>query len=190
MDINFTRDELAELPVSELQTTLTNDLEAKQALFETMSVDDLKKEEEALMEIFKENDERIEKVTYKLPKESQYDGAAERASILTQNIIGFLNRIKVNWQTSLGMYQAISFWKHFDVSKDEVPYHVFDSTIRLLGTVEYQGYNDCRMILFINNWVSTVHQEYMADQLYTQYLHAVHQSILERLQPDEPVAEQ
>lgn len=186
MNFGFTREDLVSMTSEDLQAKLAEAVATKQAEFSTMTEEDLKKAEEELMDLFKENDKHIESTKYSFPSETVYDGEVEKSRKIIRDIISFLNRIKINWQSSLGMYQAIKYWMNVKESAPEVSYYVFDSTIRMLGTLEYQGLNDCRSILFINNWFSTVHPKYVADQAYTQLLHALHESVLQQMEkPDE-----
>lgn len=190
MNFDFTREDLVSMTSEDLQAKLAEVVAAKQAEFSAMTEEDLKKAEEELMDLFKENDKHIESTKYSLPAETVYDGEVEKSRKIIRDIISFLNRIKINWQSSLGMYQAIKYWTNVKESAPEVSYYVFDSTIRMLGTLEYQGLNDCRSILFINNWFSTVHSKYVADQAYTQLLHALHESVLQQMEKPDEVEEE
>ena len=163
---------------------IANSLEAEIALYNEeltgMDREALKKEEEDLMEVFKANDELIAKTEYELPDEIEYDNRKIKRNEIASKIIGFLNRIEVQFQATLGLYQCIRFWKTNGNGK--IPYGAFDSTLRMLGTLKFKGEQDCFDILVINNWCTAAHDAYSRDNLWTQYLHARHQAIMKAME--------
>lgn len=163
---------------------IAKNLEAEVALYNeevsSMDREALKAEEEALMESFKANDDHIAKSEYELPDEIEYDGRKIKRSEITTKIVGFLNRIEVPFQATLGLYQCIRFWK--TRGNDKIPYGAFDSTMRLLGQLKFKGEQDCFDILVVNNWFTAAHDEYTRDNLFTQYLHARHNVVMQAME--------
>lgn len=163
---------------------IANRLEAEVTLYNEeltgMDKAQLKAEEDALMEDFKVNDDLIDKTEYELPDEIEYDGRKIKRNEITTKIVGFLNRIEVQFQATLGLYQCIRFWKTRGTGK--IPYGAFDSTLRMLGTLKFKGETDCFDILVINNWCTAAHDAYSRDNLWTQYLHARHQAIMKAME--------
>lgn len=142
--------------------------------------EELEAEEKALMEVFNTNDEYIAGVEYELPGEVEYDGRKIKRNEITSKIVGFLNRIEVQFQATLGLYQCIRFWKSGSTGK--IPYGAFDSTLRMLGTLKFKGEQDCFDILITNNWFTAAHDQYGRDNIWTQYLHARHQAIMQAME--------
>lgn len=181
MSTKINREEL--LAKSDLQE-IAKGLEAEVALYTEelagMDRDALKKEEKALMEVFKENDEYVAGVEYELPDEIEYDGRKLKRNEISTKIVGFLNRIEVQFQATLGLYQCIRFWKTRGAGR--IPYGAFDSTLRMLGTLKFKGEQDCFDILVTNNWFTAAHDAYSRDNIWTQYLHARHQAIMQALE--------
>lgn len=178
-DLKITRESLNGKDFKEIQAEMADSVADYTAKLATMNKKQLDEQEELLMEVFKANDERMKDVAY-APDENgaSYDGIDVKANDIEKYIVSFLNRLEVEWQASLGIYQAIRFWK--TRQKDgKIPYAVFDSTLRLLGTLKFKGEQDCFQILVINNWMTTMHKEYLADTGYLQYLSSLHQAIMD-----------
>lgn len=173
-----------ELLAKENLQEIAQELEADVALYNEelagMTREQLNEEEKNLMEVFKDNDERIAGVEYELPDEIEYDGRKLKRNEITAKIVGFLNRIEVQFQATLGLYQCIRFWKTRGSGK--IPYGAFDSTLRMLGTLKFKGEQDCFDILVTNNWFTAAHDSYSRDNIWTQYLHAKHNAIMQALE--------
>lgn len=143
------------------------------------NLEDLQKMEQDLEPFFKENDIHLRDAKYELPDRIDTFGTEFKRSDLIKNIVSLLNRIEVDFKATLGIYQGIRFWK--TVGENAVPFHVFDSTMRLLGQVKYKGERDCLEVLAINDWFSTAHDAYMRDDLWTRYLTTRHQILMKRM---------
>jgi hypothetical protein len=172
-------DVLAKESIKEISEILELDVVAYAEAIAGESVEKLKAREAELMDEFKANDEILAKAAYELPDSIDYDGVKLTRSELVNKIIGFLNRIEVEFRATLGIYQGIRFWK--TAEKKPIPYGTFDSTLRLLGGLKFKGEKDCYDILVINNWFTSAHEGYSRDNIWTQYLHALHQTILKEL---------
>lgn len=173
-----------ELLAKENLQEIAKELEADIALYTEelsgMDREALKQAENDLMKVFDANDEYISGVEYELPDEIEYDGRKIKRAEITTKIVSFLNRIEVQFQATLGLYQCIRFWKTRGTGK--VPYGAFDSTLRMLGTLKFKGEQDCFDILVTNNWFTAAHDQYSRDNIWTQYLHARHQAIMQTLE--------
>ena len=173
-----------ELLAKENLQEIAKELEADIALYTEelsgMDREALKQAENDLMKVFDANDEYISGIEYELPDEIEYDGRKIKRAEITTKIVSFLNRIEVQFQATLGLYQCIRFWKTRGAGK--VPYGAFDSTLRMLGTLKFKGEQDCFDILVTNNWFTAAHDQYSRDNIWTQYLHARHQAIMQTLE--------
>lgn len=174
------REDIETKEIAEIQDLMTNDVTEYSAGLETKTLDELEKMEQDLMEEMKEDDKHLESVTYKLGSSAEFDGTTFNSDKIQEMIVKFLERLEVEWRATLGIYQAIKFWKkEFD---GEVPYAVFDSTLRLLGTLKYKGNIDCKNVLLINNWFSEQHKSYAVDNTWRAYLAAKHQALMQAMQ--------
>lgn len=181
------REELLTKEIPEIQEALTNDVTEFSATLETKSVEELKQVEAELMEEMKKDDAHLAEASYELAKSAEFDGTVVNADKICEAIIKFLDRLEVEWRATLGIYQAIKFWrKEFD---GKVTYPVFDTTLRLLGTLKYKGEYDCKNVLLINNWFSTAHKDYAIDNTWRSYLAAKHQAILQAMEKEDKTDE-
>lgn len=173
-----------ELLAKENLQEIAKELEADVALYNEeltgMTREQLEAEEASIMDVFKANDEYVAGVEYELPDGIEYDGHKLKRSEITNKIVNFLNRIEVQFQATLGLYQCIRFWKTRGAGK--IPYGAFDSTLRMLGTLKFKGEQDCFDILVTNNWFTAAHDSYSRDNIWTQYLHARHNAIMQALE--------
>ena len=183
------RGDLEKLTVKDIQKRLESDVVvfADQIKNET-SDEKLKDLEKELMEVFKENDEYLKTVEYSLGSDTEYDGVKIKRSAVIDKIIYLINKIEVEFRATLGIYQAIKFWK--GVGGDAIPYVVYDATLRLLGMLKFKGESECFDILVINNWFATVHEQYAKDNIYTQYLASLHNEILNQLKQNSPTGDE
>ena len=182
------RTDLEKLTIEDIQKRLESDVVvfADQLKNET-SEETLKALEDELMTVFKENDEYLKTVEYSLGSDTEYDGVKIKRSAVIDKIIYLINKIEVEFRATLGIYQAIKFWK--GVGGDAIPYVVYDATLRLLGLLKFKGESECFDILVINNWFATVHEQYAKDNIYTNYLASLHNEILNRLKSNSSTTE-
>ena len=176
----MTRESLKDLQIDEISTVLEAELVQFSEEMQGKTVEELKESEAALMEEFKNYEEYVKDVTYEVPMSVEYDGQSFKASEVHKKIIFFLNKLEVDFRATLGIYQAIRFWK--TLKDNTVPYHVYDSTVRLLGTLKFKGESECLDVLIINNYFSPTHAEYSKDNTYLQYLSAKHQVIMKAME--------
>lgn len=146
------------------------------------SKDELTSTEQELMELFKANDEYLKNRTYQLAPDTNFDSRVYTVNEITKMLDNFLGQLEVDFKTSLGIYQAIGFWRSFH-AEQPIPYAVLDTTLRLLGLLKFKGYSSLRNILVINQWISGAHLDLMRDMIWTEYLHTIHNAMLQILNP-------
>lgn len=179
-NIALRREEFQDKTLPEIQSRMEQDMvDFSDVLASIEDTQELKRIEDLLMEVFKEDDAHLKEVTYSLEDKVEYDGNIIKRSEILNKIIAFINRLEVNFRATLGIYQAIRYWK--TKGADPVPYAVFDSTLRMLDTLKFKGETDCFDILVVNNWFAGAHEAYARDNVYTQYLSTKHQAILDRM---------
>lgn len=178
----MTRESLREMKLEEIQPALESELVAYAETVTNTPKEDLKKLEEELMEDFKAYDEEIKNIIYEVPEDVEYDGKKYKAKDIHTKIINMLNRLEVDFRATLGIYQAIRFWKQLQDNK--IPYNVYDSTVRLLGTLKFKGEQDCLDVLVINNYFAPTHIEYSSDTTWLQFLTAKHQMIMKAMEEE------
>lgn len=174
----ITREELNGKELKEVQVLLETELMKYQVSVETMDMEGLNAEEAMLVESMNAYDEYLNGVTYELPKSIEYGGKTYMKNTVANRIVDFVNKMEVEWQYTLGMYQMVEFWKNVEYS---VEYKVYDSTLRILGQVKYKGYDEWKDILAINDFLSVPQELYARDNIYMVYLSQMHNSVLNRM---------
>ena len=174
------RTEAYKLADAELQAKLEeNSLNFQEELQTINEVEELKKLEDELMLDFDEYDAYIKKVRYSLPGEVEYNGNKMTAKDIKKSIVYLLNQIEVDFRSTLGVYQAIRYWK--EVKDNDIDYAPYETTLRLLGTLKYKGESSFLEILIINNWFASAHEAYKKDVIWHGYLSSLHNDILKRM---------
>lgn len=124
---------------------------------QTMSKEALKELEQSLLEQSKELDEKVAKTEFKLPKKDQKE--------CFDNIKYFLNMQKVKWNYALGM---ITLYEFFDKEQKTVSYALLDTVLRTLGSLDFDGYEQWKKVVNINNYFTPIAEEYrnITDDIY------------------------
>lgn len=177
---NYSREELTGMEFKELQRALEENLNEYGEELKKLKKKDLEKEEENLIKIQEDFDIVIGETEYELPDTSEYRGYTTSRKDLAAKIIYFLNKLECNWQTSLGVYEAIALWKSIG---NTISYATYDSTIRILGSMRFKGETELRDILIINHFLTSAEQAYLRDTIYIQYLAGKHNAVMQALNP-------
>lgn len=177
---NYSREELTGMEFKELQRALEENLNEYGEELKKLKKKDLEKEEENLIKIQEDFDIVIGETEYELPDTSEYRGYTTSQKDLAAKIIYFLNKLECNWQTSLGVYEAIALWKSIGKT---ISYATYDSTIRILGSMRFKGETELRDILIINHFLTSAEQAYLRDTIYIQYLAGKHNAVMQALNP-------
>ena len=165
----------------------------KEKVKEFTTIDECLAEEQVLMASMDEVQAKLESVRYELPADVTYDAKHYTKKDVVAKIVYFLNKLEVKWEQTLGLYQLVKLWKGDDFK--EIPYHVYDSTLRCLGQVPFKGYSEWTDILVVNEYLGRCHNEYSLDTGILLYLSECHNAVLTRqdelnkVEPAEPTAE-
>lgn len=110
-----------------------------------------------LIEDSKELDARVSKTEYTLPTKGQKDAF--------EAIKYFLNTQKVKWNYALGI---ITIYEYFDQAQKTVTFAMLDTVLRLLGSLEYTGYDEWKRVSLVNDYFTPVAQDYrdLTDEIY------------------------
>lgn len=148
------------------------------------TIEECETEEQVLMASMDEVQARLETVKYDLPKECEYEGAKYSKKKIAEKVIYFLNKIECKWEQVYGLHQLISLWKKEDFN--EIPYGVYDSTLRCLNTVSFKGDSEFTDILAVNEYLSSCRNEYSLDTGMLIYLGECHNILLNRMKEIAP----
>lgn len=105
----------------------------------------------------KELDETVSKTEYKLPTKGQNNAFAA--------IKYFLDMQKVKWNYALGI---ITLYEYFDQTQKTITFAMLDTVLRLLGSLEYTGYEEWKKVSLINDYFTPVAADYrdLTDKIY------------------------
>ena len=154
------------------------------AKFET--IDECNAEEQVIMASMDEVQEKLSTVKYELPKEVEYEGKKYSKKDIASKVIYFLNKLEVKYEQTLGLFQLVTMWKSEDFK--EIPYNVYDSTLRCLNQVTFKGYTEWNDILAVNEYLSKCHNEYSLDTGMLLYLSECHNTVMNRMKEVDPEA--
>lgn len=144
-------------------------------------------EEQGLMHAMDKIQERLDTVKYTLSTQVEYDGKKYSKKDIATKIVYFLNKMEVKWEHTLGLYELVSMWRSEDFK--EIPYGVYDSTLRSLNTVTFKGYQEWQDILAINAYLAQNHNEYSLDTGMLVYVSNMHNLLLNRIKELDPQAD-
>lgn len=149
-----------------------------QAQAEQMTMEELNAAEAELVTIMNDYDAQLTTATYQLASSVEYGGEKFSKNLLAKFIIDFVNRMEVDWQYTLGMYEMIRLWE--GIGK-KITYKEYDSTLRILGQIKYKGYDDWKRILAVNEFLMVPQEAYARDNVYMAYLAELHNIILNKM---------
>jgi hypothetical protein len=110
-----------------------------------------------LIEESKELDARVSQTEYKLATKGQKDAF--------EAIKYFLNTQKVKWNYALGI---ITIYEYFDQAQKNITFAMLDTVLRLLGSLEFTGYDEWKKVSLVNDYFTSVAQDYrdLTDEIY------------------------
>ena len=175
-----TREELTGKTQQEIEKMLDTDVQAFAAeVMEMADESTIINKEQEIMALMDENDARLKVVEYDVPNDCVFDNQNFNKQTVCKYIIDFINTQEVDWNYTLGLYDLVNIWKNKDLTK--IKYHIYDSTLRILGQCKYKGYESWKKIMVVNSFMSKSHEDYVRDTAYVIYLSALHNTLLEAL---------
>lgn len=177
----ITREELNEKTQQEIKEMLEADVQAYAVqVSEIASEEEVLALEKELIEKMQANDQVLRDTFYDIPEDCSYDHQVYNKKTVCEYIVDFINTQEVEWSYTLGLYELVKVWKY---NKDlaNIQYHVYDSTLRILGQVKYKGYETWKKILVVNEYLSSCHDNYVRDTSYMLYLSHMHNVLIDAL---------
>lgn len=154
-----------------------------ESLKEVDDVEKLHKLEEDIIKDIDANNERLAAVKYPLPEQTTFRGQVFTRAKASGFVADLLNAQEVGWQMTLGLFDVIDFWKKIASEKSdttEIPYQIYDATLRFLGQQKYRGYEMFKKVLVVSGLFADARDLYLNDLTYTYYLANKHNAIIER----------
>ena len=184
----MTRKDLDNMLFEEAAKLLQTTLDEFKA--EVDKITDKKQLEDMEQEIIKDmeaHEEYLKTVTYNLPDKCEFDGEHFTKNDVARYVIQFINKMEVEWNYTLGIYQLGKVWKNKDMTS--MTYYEFDSTLRTLGQLRFKGLDEQKNILVVNEFMKSCHEEYSKDTSFQIFNAQKHEAVMNRAQLISPVGE-
>lgn len=180
----ITREELIEKTQAEIQAMLEADTQQfAVTISELASEEEVLEQEKELIVTMTDNDAHMKTISYEVPETCTFDDTVYNSKTICRQISDFVENNEVEWSYTLGLYELCKFWRE---TPKTVPYHIYDSTLRVLGGLKYKGREQWRKILTINTFLSSCHDEYVKDTSYMIYLSSLHNVVIDALKKFHP----
>ena len=77
----------------------------------------------------------------------------------------FLDKQSVKWNYALGL---ITLYEFFDKPQKEISFAMLDTVLRLLGSIEYTGYTEWKLVTTINDYFTPISVDFrdVTDEIY------------------------
>lgn len=154
-------------------------IEEKQKMFKEYeeslngkSLEELEKIESELIAQADENDQKVSKLEFDLPKEN-YKEVAEGIRML-------LNKQTVQWQYTLGLVGLYDFWNPEKKPK-KIPFAQLDAILRTLGNMQFTGYHEWVAVVSINKFFEPLHNDYVKATEVTYDIATKHQLVMQKM---------
>ena len=150
------REDLNEKMLEVIQQEMQAEITKYSAEVTTMTMEQLGSEEAKLVGLMNEYDNYLNTVSYVLEDKVEFEENTFDKSVVASRIQDFINKMELEWQYTLGMYQMHKLWESVkNNSLKEIGYKEYDSTLRVLGQVKFKGYNEWESILIVNKYLSS-----------------------------------
>ena len=185
----ITREDLNGKTGEEITKLLEADIAEYTALVDAIETEEeLLDKEKDLMLIMDEYEAYMKNVEYELDDRCTFDGQEYTKKAVFDKIISFLDNQELAWEHVYGVYNLIKIWKNKDVEK--ISYGAYDSTLRILKTLKYRGFENWKSIQTINEYLSNCHLEYARDTSYIIYVSKLHNAVIDAQEKFHPKVKQ
>lgn len=89
--------------------------------------------------------------------ETTYDLPVAKQKAVFDNINYFIDKQSVKWNYALGI---ITIYEFFDKKQTQITYALLDTTLRMLGSLEFKGYAEWKKVVAINDYFSGIAESY------------------------------
>lgn len=147
-------------------------LKEYEASLEGKTLEELEKIESLLIVEADENDQKVTKMEFDLPKEN-YKIVAEAIRML-------LNKQTVQWQYTLGMVALYDFWNPEKKAK-KIVFPQLDAILRTLGNMQFTGYDEWAAVVAINKYFEPLHNDYATATDLSYFIASKHQVVMQKM---------
>lgn len=175
-------EDIKEVAMDELREKLQNDSAEYGAKVEQMTMGECEQEEAQIVKELEDYDKYLNEIEYELPNTITFDGQIVSRVVVSEIITKLIDKWEVEWEYAMGMYQLSQYWTTVGTKESTIGYKVCDSTLRILGGVKYKGAKEWRNITIVNEYLSSVYDNYNRDTTYLMYVSKLHSIVLDQMQ--------
>ena len=139
---------------------------------EGKTLEELEKIESQLIAEADENDQKVSKLEFDLPKENY--------KVVAEGIRKLLNKQTVQWQYTLGLVALYDFWTPEKKPK-KIPFAQLDAILRTLGQMQFTGYEEWAAVVAINKYFEPLHNDYVEATESTYDIASKHQIVMQKM---------
>jgi hypothetical protein len=136
------------------------------------TLEELEKLESQLIAQADENDQKVSKLEFDLPKDNY--------KVVAEGIRMLLNKQTVQWQYTLGLVGLYDFWNPEKKAK-KIPFAQLDAILRTLGQMQFTGYNEWAAVVAINKYFEPLHNNYVEATEKTYDIASKHQIVMQAM---------
>lgn len=171
-------EEMSAKELKEYHATLLD--EYKERIDKIMDEEGLKAEEQKIIDLYQKHDDVIKNRQYELPESVAFNGTSRYSQKdVARLICKFINRMEVDYRTTLGMWQLYKFW--LNPSKT-IGYGAYDSTLRILGQTKFKGFTEWQDIMVIVEYFKQCNEAYAKDAEQYDFLADWHNMVMSRME--------
>ena len=153
---------------------MLQDFEAFEKSLEGKSLTELQEVEAAVIVEIDEVNTRVAGHQFKMKKTKGYEDVYAK-------ICMFLDKQVSPWQTTKSFLELYKFW---DTKKfhDKLAYPILDTTLRVLGQLQFTGHEEWQAIVDINDYFEQTRDEYtkVTEEVYR--VAQKHQAVMQRME--------
>lgn len=154
------------------------ELEEYKLSLEKLSLEKLNEIESELIKTMDEVDKKVSAATFEMPKEN--------FNTVAQAVVKFLDKKTVQWQYTGAMVALADFWLAEQVPAS-IPYPTLDSTLRVLGELQFTGYEEWAAVIAINKYFEPLAKEYREITQEVYDLASKHDALINEIQKKTPI---
>jgi len=155
------------------------ELAAYEESLKGLTFEELKAKEDEIVKLADENDKALATKEFKLPKNNY--------KVVAEGIRTLLNKQTVEWRFTLGMVSMYDFWNPENFPT-VVNYPMLDATLRTLGELKFTGYSEWAIVVAVNKYFESLHDEYEAATEKIYDIASQHNAIIDALALKDPDA--
>lgn len=153
--------------------------EYKERIDKIMDEEELRKEEQEIVDLYQKHDDVIKDRQYELPEAVTFNGSKYSQKDVARLICKFVNKMEVDYRTTLGMWQLYKFWLN---PTKTIGYGAYDSTLRILGQTKFKGFSEWQDIMIIVEYFKKCNESYAKDASQYDFLAEWHNMIMSRME--------